>query len=277
MLRLGSGKDYRLCLLDTNATSAIVKNADQLQNYLTWSLRTPPIFVPSFSVFTILELRQSPAVYAKFTEIFTTIPCVVLKSFDQLVEDEVRLYPDPSDVDPCLVAFAGPLSAAPLGDVLAAHFATDEGLKLERKWNEGREEIVDGIESLVANYPPDRETYTPREVRTFIELAGFEQVAMRHFEFAKSMLDRGVAIEIDAFPSVKAATYTVFHKFYADESRSPSTSDAFDIIISSATPYVEAIITENHQAEVLRKTKRRDAFIKDLDVFTLRDFRDAPP
>ena len=68
-------------------------------------------------------------------------------------------------------------------------------------------------------------------------------------------------------------TYTVFHKFYTDRNRKPSDSDAFDVLISAALPYVEAFITEAHQAEVLRKTKRRDDFLTNLQVLTLRDFR----
>lgn len=76
---------------------------------------------------------------------------------------------------------------------------------------------------------------------------------------------------------MKAGLYTVFGKFYADRTRKPSRSDAFDLIISSATPYVEAIITENHQAEVLRKTMRLDDFISGLRVFTLKDFRTGSP
>jgi hypothetical protein len=71
-------------------------------------------------------------------------------------------------------------------------------------------------------------------------------------------------------------TYTVFYKFYADRNRRPSNSDAFDVLIA-ALPYVEAIITENHQAEALSKTKRRDDFLNGLQVFTLRDLRERRP
>jgi hypothetical protein len=91
------------------------------------------------------------------------------------------------------------------------------------------------------------------------------------------MVMNGEVVDIDAFPSLKATLYTVFHKFYADRARRPSRSDAFDIIISAATPYVEAIFTENHQAESLRKTKRLDDFIRDLHVYTLKDFRGSSP
>jgi hypothetical protein len=254
MLKVGNNA-YPLCLLDTNAVSALIKNPRrEFRNYLDWANRGTRYFIPSFSLFSVL-------------------PCVFLKSFDLLIEDEVNSYPDPSRVDPCLLAFAGPLAEASLAEVLEAHFQSEEGIAAEARWNEARAEVVEGIRSLVANYPPDRKVYSPREIRTFVELAGFSQVAMRHLVFAQRML----TVEIDAFPSVKAATFTVFYKFYVDKTRQPSESDAFDILISAAAPYVEAIVTERHQAEVLRKTMRRDDFIKNLRVMTLRDFRHSAP
>jgi hypothetical protein len=69
--------------------------------------------------------------------------------------------------------------------------------------------------------------------------------------------------------------YTVFHKFYPDRYRKPRTSDVIDVIVSALLPYVDSAITEAHQAEVLRKVKRRDAFIERLDVRTLRDLRNV--
>jgi hypothetical protein len=76
---------------------------------------------------------------------------------------------------------------------------------------------------------------------------------------------------------VKATTYAVWHKFYADRNRKWTRSDAFDIIIASAVPYVDAVVTESHLAEGLRKTKRLDDFIEHLTIHTLRDFRHAAP
>ena len=48
-------------------------------------------------------------------------------------------------------------------------------------------------------------------------------------------------------------------------------------MMASALPYVEAFITEAHQAEVVSKTKRRDSFLGALAVYTLRDFLSGPP
>ncbi len=66
--------------------------------------------------------------------------------------------------------------------------------------------------------------------------------------------------------------YTLFYKFYVDN-RKYIPSDVFDIIISSATPYMDAIVTERHQAEVIKKIKGQDKFLDSLRVFTLPEIR----
>jgi hypothetical protein len=120
----------------------------------------------------------------------------------------------------------------------------------------------------------DGETYTRDEVRHFVEMAGFSQVALRQPDFVKQIVEiENEAVGITAFPSVKATTYAVWHKFYADRNRKWTHSDAFDIIIASAIPYVDAVVTESHLAEGLRKTTRLDDFIEHLPIHTLRDFR----
>lgn len=278
MIRLGDN-EYRLCLLDTNAVSEMAKRDDVMRHFLTWSLATPPVFIPCYSLFTVLELRRNQEVYTKFMERFGPLPSMLVKGHEQLLEDEIRSYPDPSRIDPTLLGFAGLVGpdGNRLQKVLPHAFGTESILDQERGWNDAQDEIVDGIGSLVANFPPDGETYTKSEARTFLEMAGFQQLVLRAQPFAEKMVRKELAVNMDAFPSLKASTYTVFHKFYADRTRRPSRSDAFDIIISAATPYVEAIITENHQAEVLRKTTNLDDFICGLRIFTLRDFWQTPP
>jgi hypothetical protein len=49
--------------------------------------------------------------------------------------------------------------------------------------------------------------------------------------------------------------------------------DAYDIIISSAIPYMDAVVIENQMADGLQKTQRVDDFIEDLEIYTLKDFR----
>ena len=269
-----NGNDYRLVLLDTNALSEFAKRDESLHHFLTWS-SAKPMFVPCFSLFSVLEMRRRLDVYARFQEVFRKLPCILLKSHEQLLAEEVRCYPDPSGVDPTLLGFS-PLGGdgMDLVSVLDAGAQSDFFRDGERKWNDNAQNIVEGIASLVGNFPPQGDAYKPGEVRQFVEIAGFSQIVMRQPDFAKQMVEvENQAVSIGAFPSVKATTYVVWHKFYADRNRKWTTSDAFDIIIASAVPYVDAVVTESHLAEGLRKTKRLDDFIKHIPIHTLREFR----
>jgi hypothetical protein len=86
---------------------------------------------------------------------------MILKSHEQLLEEEIRFYPDPSAIDPTLLGFSGGLGGDgnDLRKVLPHAFGTRSIRKQERKWNDGRDEIVQGISSLVANFPAEGDRY----------------------------------------------------------------------------------------------------------------------
>lgn len=278
----GSGNEYPICLLDTMAVSEMAKRPEGLfRHFVEWSHDGAEFFVPCFTVYTLMELRRKPDLFRTFIEQFENYPCGMLKGYMELMNEEAERYPDPSQVEVCSLMFF----PAPLGGegnrlpTLPSLLANPELIERERQWNEAGPEIVKGMVSLVPNYPPDGGTsYTQSEVKSFQLMASLPQLLDHgHRPLVEGELAAGREVDLAAFPSLKAMTYTVFHKFYADRNRKPLDSDAFDVLMASALPYVEAFITENHQAEVIRKTKRRDHFLEALQVFTLRDFRDGPP
>jgi hypothetical protein len=273
-----NGSTYRLVLLDTNALSEFAKRGEDFGHFLTW-LAAEPMFVPCFSLFSVLEMRRRPDVYERFKELFRVLPSFLLKSHEQLLEDEVRCYPDPSGIDPTLLGFS--MLGGDGMDLTRVLDTAYEGGSLRDRttyWNNGAQDIVEGIASLVVNFPSDGDTYSRYDVGHFVEMASFSQVAIRQRDFARQMVETdNQAVQIGAFPSVKATSYAVWHKFYADRNRKWVRSDAFDIIIASAVPYVDAVVTESHLAEGLRKTKRLDDFIEHLTILTLRDFRHSAP
>lgn len=233
----------------------------------------PSKYIPCFSVFTILELRQKDDVYKRFLETFSVLPCFFLKGLDQLFQDELEFYPNSNKITPILVTNPGALApnGGKLADLLNFTFSAPDAQENENKWNEGKKSIIDGILSLVKNYPPKGKKFTQKEIRSFIEIAGFQQIAFRAYDFTQQVKE-GKFVMVDSFSSIKMITFTVFYKFYTDQRR-PSESDAFDLIISSVLPYVEAVVTEKHQADVLKKIKQQDKFIENLEVFRLKDFQ----
>jgi hypothetical protein len=277
----GAESEYPLCLLDTMAVSEMVKRPEGLsRRFLEWSHDREQMFVPCFTVYTVMELRRAPSLFAAFIERFRPFPCALVKGYMELITEEVAGYPDPSSIDPSAIAFL----PAPFGgegnrlSILPRLLDLPQFARQEQDWNQAGPEIVDGMASLVQNYPPAGSAYTHEEVQNFLLMASLPQLVYHgHEAFVRRELDAGRAVDLNAFPALKAMTYTVFHKFYADRTRKPLKSDAFDVLIAAALPYVEAFITENHQADVLKKTKRRDAFLDHLEVFRLRDFRDGAP
>jgi hypothetical protein len=275
MLTVGDDQ-YPLCLLDTLAVSEMVKDpARYMSNFYQWAAGAQPIILPCFSIYTFMELRRRLDLFSGFVEQFRLFPSVMVKGFKEFIDEEAASYPDPSQIDPCSIAFT---PAGDAGNQLTnLPYLLDVHAAREAEWNSAGPEIVEGMVSLVENYPPSGSAYTAEEERLFVELSSFQQLALQDDGFAKAHVEAGEQVDMSAFPSLKAMSFTVFHKFYVDRDRRPSTSDAFDVVISSALPYVEAVITEAHLAEVLKKVKRRDDFLQRLDVLTLRDFRDGYP
>jgi hypothetical protein len=266
-----NGNTYKLCLIDTNAISEILKQPDpKMRRYL--ELLKPSEYIPCFSLFTILELRQRDTLYKRFLETFSIIPCIILKSLDQLFQEELSVYPDFNKVSPILISSPGILATKnqKFADILNLAFSKPEVQVLESKWNSEKGSILDGILNLVKNYPPRSSKYTADEIRFFVEIAGFQQIAYRAFKFTQRLVKEGETVIVDSFPSIKITVFTVFYKFYTDKRR-PQESDSFDIIISSTLPYVDTVITEKHQAEVLKKIKQQDKFIENLEVIRLKD------
>jgi len=268
-----NGNTYKLCLIDTNAASEMVKYPDPVFRHFDEAMK-PNKYIPCFSVFTILELRHREDVYKRFLETFSILPCFVLKSLDQLFQDELNSYPDFTRVSPILVSSPGVLAPKnqKLADILNLAFSMPEIQELENKWNSGKNSTLDGILSHVKNYPPKGKKFTSEEIKSFVELAGFQQIAFRARNFAQQIIKGGNPVVVDSFPSIKMTALIVFYKFYTDQRR-PLESDVFDIIIAATLPYVDVVVTEKHQAEVLKKVKQQDKFIENLEVLRLKDLQ----
>ena len=271
MLKLGD-KSYPLCLLDTCAVSEMIKQPDKyLVNFLGWSQQTEPSYIAAFSVFTLMELRRKPELFAQFVETFKDVPAVILRGMDELLDDEISHYPDPSSIPPvglALTPFGGEGNKIEnLPGILNGHS------KLVAGWEAGIDSALEGMTSLIDNYLPDGDAYSKADRDRFLLIVVTQHLGFHNMDFARGVLEGGEAIDLDAFPSVKTLAYTVWHKFYVNRDRKAQRSDVFDVLISTALPYVEAVVTEAHLAEALHQVQNQDGFLGDLKILTLRDLR----
>ena len=270
-----NGRRYSLAQIDTNVLSEMLKHPTrEFRNFIERFFVKQ--YVPCVSAFTLLEIMDAQKVYALFLDYFSALPGVILKGYEQLPEEEIRCYPDPSDITAALLSTQ--IVDLPKGMTrragLQAALESSEVQVPRQSWLGGaKAEVLDGMLSLVGNFPPDGNRYSKKRVREFGNEASFQQLCLRAPKFVQSVLDTGKEVDVRAFRSVMAMTYTVFYKFYADPSRNPSDSDVFDIVMAGSVPYVDAVFTERHQAEVLKKLNGVGSLLMHLETYTLADLR----
>lgn len=267
------GKAYRLCLLDTNILSEMLKNPPGEFRVFTLKFLAKS-WIPVFSLFSVFEIRRRPDLFELFLDYFSGLPSIILKGHEQLLEEELAAYPDPSRIDPVLLSPLGitPPKGLTRRQALERVLSSDFFIEREQYWNQGISEILSGILSLVDNFPPRQGKYGKSMIREFVDTNVFQQVAMRWPNEVKDLIQALGDFNPLAFPSIRIMALTVFMKFYCDN-RIPCESDVFDMIISSPIPYIDGVITERHQAAVLRKGKELGFLSPDLEIHTIKALR----
>jgi hypothetical protein len=265
-----NGKDYKICLFDTNALSNFLKFPKKWISFYDEEFSLSSTII-SYSAFSLIELAESSFLFDKYLEFFSTFPSVILDGFQSIFIKELNAYFKSNEK-------VNPIVISPFISGLESKLEPKERVKLifnesgffDRKkyWDTGREEILEGITSLTNNYPPANKKYSKREIELFVKVASLQQVKLRNAEFYQQTIDNNNQIDLSMFPSIISTSYVVFYKFYPDK-RKPILSDVYDIIISSLLPYVDFVITENNLCEILRKVKTNHSFLQELKYYPL--------
>jgi hypothetical protein len=184
-----------------------------------------------------MELRRSTAVFERFVERFASIPSAMTKGYVDLMNDERDAYPDPSKVSVVSVAFLPPPFGQDGNRLQNLPWMLNQHETRLEQWRSAAPEILEGMRSLVRNFPPARgNSYSPREVREFVWQVVVQQLALHEgtADFTRDTVERGLAVDTDAFLSQKTMAFTAFYKLYADPNRTAHASDVFDMLISAA-------------------------------------------
>lgn len=267
--------DYRLVGLDTNVVSEVLRDSDGARRGFL-SLFADGHHVPCFTVYSTFELRRRVEIYEQFVELFDVLPCMLLKNEGQLLEDELATYPDPAGIDPTLLAFSllNEKHGTNLKNIIEIAFRNPDTLRREQDWPGLKQELLDAWISFRPNFRPRGRRFTPLDGVEFVKLVTLQQLCDRAPDWVRQMEAEGKHITSSAFPSIRMTAWTVFFRLYLAHRR-PETQDVFDALISTPAPYLDAVVTENFQADIYRQVKRFDPALGSLHVYTLRDLRGA--
>ena len=86
-----SGKEYKLCLFDTNALSYFLLSPKEWIEYLNHKFDLSRTII-CYSVFTLSELWCRPELFEKYLDFFSIFPSAVLEGHESIFQKEIKNY-----------------------------------------------------------------------------------------------------------------------------------------------------------------------------------------
>jgi len=268
-----SGNSYNLCLLDTNALSEIVKHPEDegrgfKQNF------SPSSNAPCFTVYNLFELRRKPDLFKAFVAFFRIYPCFLLKPHPMILDEERRTNGNTALVSPLMNAFSqeGVDLSYDFEYFMNRMFASSFFLELEHDWRDEETATLAVWMKRKENFNPKRPVPNASDADEYLEEAGMQSLIASDLEWARKEIGAGRVPNINHFPSLQVVLYSQYYRLYDPHWR-PKPQDVTDLLIVSVTPYMDAVITEAFQAEILKKIRKKVLGLDNLQVATLRDIR----
>jgi hypothetical protein len=252
-ITLPNGSNYKLCLLDTNALSEIVKRpSNEGRGYIE---RFPPHeFVPCFTVYNLFELRRQSDVFRKFVKFFGVYPSFITQPFQFILNAEVEAKGRAKVNDILLNPFTplGSDSSYHLAEFIKELFKMAKMAKLESGWRKSHQEVLDAWQASKANFSPTKSVPNALDAKRFVHDASIDYLCQIRPDLVQASLNTNNVSLLQSFPSMQMMLYSQYYRIF-DPTWKPLDQEVADVCISACAPYVDAVVTEKFQAEIYKK------------------------
>ncbi len=263
-----SGREYKLCFLDTCVISEIAKSWSNFGSSLLRKL-PPSQYVFCYSIFTIGELLKAPQLFDSFIRFISILPCFILKNHNQIFEEEIESYPMNCSCDPILFC----LKTFQSEDYYKGLFLSQQSKEVISVHERDVPKTLAAMNSWVDGYSDIRDPYSAASIEKWVELVLFKKLAIEQNEFVSHYLNNlKIGINAGQFLSWKMIALVTFYKFYL-EKRKPKKSDINDILFSASFPYLDAVVLEKDLKESIRQIQKKHNFVSALELYQISDFR----
>lgn len=261
------GTNYKLMLIDTNVIREVVKNNMRERETLLDIMACENV-LPCISIISLFEIRKRPDIFDRFLDVFSVVPFLLIKPQNQVFEEELREYPNPKAKS--IIAFSfSPFNLDPNANTkvfLSKLFSERDVVRVETKWEKhGKKESLKSILSLKKNFVPRTGGANISDAKRFVQGSLPQYVGLTAPRWMSKNKQIFLNLNPDAFPSIQVMLLNVYYCFY-DDTRRWEENDIFDILINSTVAYMDIIIAERFQAEVMRKVKKTLELVSHLQV-----------
>lgn len=270
---LPNGSTYKLCLLDTNALSEIVKYPTvEGRGYIE---RFPPMeYVPCFTAYNLIELRRNTDVFQKFIKFFSIYPSFIIKPFPLILNEEINAGGRTSVNNTLARAFTsfGSNASYQLQPFIEDLFSTPEMAQLEEEWCTSNQDTIDTWLTNKANFSPSNSIPNARDADRFVNDATVSTLCRLHPTVVQSAITAKTIPQSLRFPSMQIMLYSQYYRVF-DPNWTANDQEVTDVCITACAPYVDAIVTEKFQAEIYEKVQRKVEGLTGATFAKLRDIR----
>jgi hypothetical protein len=270
---LPNGSTYRLCLLDTNALSEIVKHPTvEGRGYIE---RFPPaVYVPCFTVYNLIELRRNADVFQEFTKFFSVYPSFITQPFQIILDAEVRAGGHASVNSILFRAFTafGPDASFNLKSFITDLFTAPQIAQLESGWRTCNQDVLNTWLTNKANFSPDDSVPNAKDADRFVNDATVDTLCQLYPAVVQASITNNNIPQSLRFPSMQIMLYSQYYRVF-DPTWTANDQEVTDVCITACAPYVDAIVTEKFQAEIYKKVQKMVDGLTGVLFARLRDIR----
>ncbi len=270
-----SGKTYKLCLLDTNALSEIVKRPSRDGRHFVERFG-PEQHVPCFTVYSLLEVRRRPDVCRRFIKMFSQYPIFLLKQWNEILAEERDAYSTAASVSSLFQSFTplGSDRTYDLGEFVDRLGAQEWFVDLERKWRKEEVQIRDSWLATRKNFQPRRQVANAQDAERYVNEAAIQTLISLFPDWTRSLIERNEVPDVSRFPALQVMLYSQYYRLW-DLNWKPRPQEVTDIRIMTAAPYVDVVITEGFQNEVFKKIRTRVPALREVDSVPVRQLGES--
>jgi len=262
----------RFIYLDTNIISYLAKNRSiwsQLFNFLYENDLCIGINVQ------FAELCDAKSLHRDLAELFVLLPSASIKTFDEVVHEEVKAHPQIRS-DSLLLFPYNQLLLEEDGPTVIEDFLKSPKLHEVRK-NQLRsaKQFKKRHYQLKPNFPPSKSgNYTRQQADEFAWMWVIQHLAIYHRDFMASFKDKMEEFYSEVFLSLRLIALVMFYKYYLGRRDPNKLSDFADLFHLYAIPYCKTVIMERDLCNIMHQIRSHHNILETTSIHNIDFFED---
>lgn len=216
------------------------------------------------------ELSEVQRLHNELNLLLTALPSVLVKTPDEILDEEVRSYPNVRS-ETLVMYYLNAL----LGKSDLASFLSSPELKdARRQQKEAAQQMPERMTSLKSNFPPSPSgKYSWEQAPLFVWALTVQSLASTHRSFILQFKSNASEFKGESLRSFQIFAYALFYKYYL-YNKKPQLSDFGDMHHLAVVPYCNLVILEREMSNTLNHIKCDYDILKGVTITNVDFFKD---